>query len=67
MEIINWIVANYLTIITTILTVIGGASVAIHAIAPFTSTTVDDEAATFIDKVYAFLSKWVALNPTPKK
>ncbi len=53
------IIAHYGVIL---LAVVGGASAICKAIAPLTSTKLDDEAATFLDKVYALISK-IALNP----
>jgi hypothetical protein len=68
MEIFSWLTSvDWVALITTILAIVGAASVAVHAIAPFTTSTLDDAAATFLDKVYAFISKWIALNPAPKK
>lgn len=61
-----WIVANWQTLLVTLLSIIGGASVIVRAIAPLTSTTKDDEAVRFLDKVYGWLNK-LALNTPPNK
>jgi hypothetical protein len=62
----TWLVENWMTVLVTVLTIIGAASVAVKAIAPFTKTSADDKFASFLDKLAAFLGR-VALNPTAKK
>jgi hypothetical protein len=58
----SWIVANWMTLLTVVLTVVGAASVAVKLIAPLTATKTDDKVAGWLDKVVAVLSK-LALNP----
>lgn len=64
-EIIQWVGSNWVTVITTALAVVGGASVMVHAIAPFTKNTKDDDVAGWLDKVHGWLSK-LALNSSVK-
>lgn len=64
-ELFSWLAANWMTIVGVAGSVVMGASIIVKAIAPFTSTTADDEAASFLDKAYAWLNK-VALNPPVK-
>ncbi len=47
---------------TIALAVVGAASVFCKAIAPLTSTKLDDEAATWLDKIATLMSS-IALNP----
>jgi hypothetical protein len=62
----SWLMSNWVTIVVTVLTIIGAASVAVKAIAPFTSTKADDKVASFLDKVHGWLSR-LALNGTAAK
>lgn len=62
----SWLVDNWMTVVVTLLTIIGAASVMVKAIAPFTKTTKDDAVAGWLDKLAAFLGR-VALNPAAKK
>ena len=59
---ISWLGANWMLVVATVLSIVGGASIIVKAVAPFTSNTKDDEAAVWLDKVHAWLSK-IALNP----
>ena len=61
-EVIGWIGNNWVTIVGTLGTVVMGASIMVRAIAPLTSTEVDDNAAKFLDKVHGWLNK-IAINP----
>jgi len=61
-EVIGWVGSNWMTIVGTMGTVVMGASIMVKAIAPHTSTQVDDDAAKFLDKVHAWLNK-IAINP----
>lgn len=57
----SWVLEHWSTIVVTALSIVGGASVAVKAIAPFTEWTGDDRAARWLDKAHAVLSK-LALN-----
>ena len=57
MGIIAWFQTNWLEIVQVISYIIAGATV----IVKFTPTLKDDEV---LGKIKAFLSKWIALNPT---
>ncbi len=63
MELFSWLGANWMTVVGVAGTVVMGASIMVKAVAPFTSTTADDRAASWLDKAHAWLSK-IALNPT---
>lgn len=65
MEAISYITQNYQLVLVTVLSVIGGASVILRAIAPLTKNKIDDKALTFLGKAHKFLSK-LALTPPPK-
>ena len=60
MDGVAWVQANWLSIVSLITSIIGVASI----IVKFTPTQADD---AILAKIIAFLSKWIALNPTPKK
>jgi len=60
-EVIAWLGANWLTVVATLLSIVGGASIIVKAIAPLTANTKDDEVAGWLDKVHGWLSK-IALN-----
>lgn len=62
MSALSWIVTNWSTIALALTSVIGGASIMVKAIAPFTKNTTDDKAASALDRVAKWLSK-IALNP----
>ncbi len=61
-SVITWLMGNWVTIIGVAGTVVMGASIIVKAIAPLTSSQKDDEVATWLDKVYKWLSS-IALNP----
>lgn len=54
--------ANWMTVLTIVLTVVGAASVAVKAFAPLTKTTVDDKLGGALSWIHNLLSK-IALNP----
>lgn len=58
----EWLMANWLTILTVALTVVGAASVAVKAIAPLTKTRIDDWVGGALSWVHNLLQK-IALNP----
>ncbi len=62
MELFGWLAANWMTVVGVAGTVVMGASIMVKAIAPYTSTTKDDEAASWLDKVHGWLST-LAINP----
>lgn len=62
LDMFSWLAENWLTLVTVALSVVGGASIMVKAIAPYTSTTSDDEVAGWLDKVHGWLSR-IALNP----
>lgn len=69
-DLFSWLVGNWGVIVTTLLAVIGGASVMVKAIAPLTKSKADDKAAAWLDKAAGWLSRVaskVALNPKPKE
>lgn len=53
----SWFLENWSTILVTALSVIGGASVALKAVAPLTAWKGDDKAAGWLDKAHSVLSK----------
>ena len=61
-EVITWLGANWMTVVGVVASVVMGASIAVKAIAPFTSTDKDDRAAGWLEKVYKWLNA-LALNP----
>jgi len=61
-DVVAWISANWQTVVGVTGTVVMGASIIVKAVAPFTATTKDDKAASWLDKVHGWLSK-IALNP----
>lgn len=63
MEYLNWVVNNYQLVIITVLSLIGGASVALAAIAPLTKTTKDDRVLAVLNKAHSFLSKLALQKP----
>lgn len=64
-DLFAWIAANWMTVVGVMGSIVMGASLIVKAIAPHTSTEVDDKAAGFLDKVYGWLSK-LALNTERK-
>lgn len=60
-EVLTWIAGNWQTVVGVVGSIVMGASIMVHAIAPFTATKKDDEAAAWLDKVYGWLKK-IALN-----
>jgi len=60
MNIVTWIQAHWLDVTNVIAYVIAIASIVIK----ITPTTKDD---AILAKIVAFIGKWIALNPTPKK
>ena len=65
-DVIAWFMANWGLIITTLLAVIGGASIMVKAIAPLTRSDSDDKLVSFLEKVQAWLAK-LALNTPSNK
>jgi hypothetical protein len=61
-EMLTWVSANWQVMIGTAGAIVMAASIAVKAIAPLTDNTADDRAASWLDKVHAWLSK-IALNP----
>ena len=69
-DVFSWLIGNWGMLVTTLLAVIGGASVMVHAVAPLTKSKKDDKAAAWLDKVAGWLgavASKVALNPKPKE
>lgn len=60
MAVVNFVKDNWLAIAQVITSIIGIASIIVR----LTPSTKDD---AILGKIIAFLSKWIALNPTPKK
>ena len=60
MSYVKWLIDNYQAVGIAVLAVLGGLSVGLHAIAPFTSTKWDDRAAGWLDKIAAFLTRIIA-------
>jgi len=60
MSYVQWVLDNYMAVGIGVLAVIGGLSAGLHAIAPFTSTTWDDSAAGWLDRIAAFLTRIIA-------
>ena len=58
----SWIIANYTVILVAVVSVIGGASVIVRAIAPLTKSTADNKVAKVLGKIHGWLSK-IAMNP----
>lgn len=56
-----WFVQNWSTCLVAVLSFIGGASVAVKAIAPLTESKLDDKLSGVLTKVHNLLSK-LALN-----
>lgn len=63
MTYINWVIANYQTILIAATSIVGAASMAVAAIAPLTKSDVDDRALSWIKRAHKLLSK-IALNPS---
>jgi hypothetical protein len=61
-EMLSWVTANWQMVVGTAGAVVMGASIVVKAIAPLTSNTADDRAASWLNKVHGWLSK-IALNP----
>lgn len=57
LNVVNWVKDNWLQIISLVTSIIGTASI----IVKLTPTTKDDD---ILNKIIAFLSKYIALNPT---
>lgn len=62
MPVLTWLVENWQTILLVLTSIVTGASIIVRAISPYTSTTKDDDVATFLDRVHDWLNK-LALNP----
>lgn len=60
----SWILANWVTILTTLLAIIGGASAIVAAIAPLTKSTADNRLLDALRWLHDKLSH-LALNPKP--
>lgn len=61
-SVITWIGANWVTVVGTLGTVVMGASIIVKAIAPLTSTKIDDRAGKWLTTAHRWISK-IALNP----
>jgi hypothetical protein len=64
-DVFGWIATNWMTVVGVAGTVVMGASIIVKALAPYTATKKDDEAAVWLDKVVGWLNK-IAINP-PRK
>lgn len=62
MELLGWLSSNWEVLVGTLVAIVGGATAIVRAIAPLTSTRRDDDAVTWLDKVFKWLSK-IAVNP----
>lgn len=55
-EMTSWVTANWAVLLTSALAVVGGASVAVKAIAPLTATKWDDKLSGWLTKVHGWMS-----------
>ncbi|KKL76069.1 hypothetical protein LCGC14_2048580 [marine sediment metagenome] len=62
----SWLISNWGMLVTTLLAVVGGASVMVATISKVTKNKTDDKAAKWLEVVHKWLSK-VAMTPTEKK
>jgi hypothetical protein len=61
-----WLAANWASVLSTALTVVGAASVFVKTVAPLTKWTGDDKFGAFLEKVLRWVGA-IALNPAPTK
>lgn len=67
MEVFSWLMANWQVIVTTLLTIIGGASVIVKAIAPLTRTESDNKLVGLLEKIQAWFAKLSLNTPSNVK
>lgn len=61
---LTWLAANWATVLSTALTVVGAASVFVKTVAPLTKWTGDDKAGRFLDRLLGWAG-FLAMNPKP--